>query len=217
MLTYHEYFTTCSPAIISEFAHYGDVVDYRDAWVQQEVMAGRACGIREGSVWKLFRDMIVALDWLHNTCGFIHRDVKLGNILVTRPRGYSGESIPTEPLFKLCDFSCSWDSSVPSGYHYVWEGTVEYRPPENECGAARPASDLWSLGATLQEFALGVNPMQSRAALIAQLDRDEIFHPGFWNKNAWAQPYWRWMFGAVYRPLNAPAGHGTAQTSLYTS
>ena len=206
MFYFHNEFCEGLPAIITEFAEYGDLVDYRCNWQDQEIKAGRACGIREGTVWKLFRDMVLALDWLHNVCGFIHRDVKPDNILVTRPQGYTGELIPTEPVFKLCDFSRSWDMTAPSsGPHYSWQGTVAFRPSAEECQAARPASDLWSLGATLQDFALDVDTLPSRAYVMGRLNLAGKSHPGAWDETAWAQPYWRWAFGAVYRPLNKSA------------
>jgi serine/threonine protein kinase len=206
MLEYHQYYYMGLPAIISEFAHYGDVIDYRFKWQQQEAMAGRACGIRESSVWKLFRDMVLALDWLHNECKFIHRDIKPDNILVTRPTGYTGELVPTEPLFKLCDFSRSWDATVPSGRDYRWAGTTAYRPAATECrDAARPASDLYSLGATLQQYALGVSPMRSRSAIVVQLHYAGQAYPNFFDDDAWQHSHWQWEFCAMFRPLNLSA------------
>jgi serine/threonine protein kinase len=208
MLEYHQSWNFGVPAIISEFAYYGDVIDYRYKWQKQEQLAGRATGIRESSVWKLFRDMVLALDWLHNECKFIHRDIKPDNILVDRPTGYTGELIPTEPLFKLCDFSRSWEAAVPCGRDYRWAGTTAYRPAATECrDAARPASDLYSLGATLQQYAMGVSPMRSKSAIIIQRHFAGQDYPNFFDEDAWQQTNWRWEFYAMFRPLNLSAQH----------
>ncbi|KZM20897.1 ATP binding [Ascochyta rabiei] len=201
---------TFCPAIFSECADFGNLIDYRGAWREQEGMCGRPYGIAEATVWKLFRDMILALDHLHNKCGFIHRDVKSDNILVTAPLGYNDDdSVPTVPVFKLCDFSRAILYPSKDGEIRPWAGTLDYAPPpteRHEKEPARPAGDMWSLGATLQEFALGICPLQSRNAMVAKLNRREQPHPNLHgDEELWAQSVWRDKFCATYRPLDLPA------------
>ena len=63
---------------------------------------------------------------------------------------------------------------------------------------------MWSLGATLQEFALGISPVQSRKALVAQMIQRFESHPKLVGDEArWKQPVWEMQFSAMYRPLNA--------------
>ncbi|KAJ4364237.1 hypothetical protein N0V95_000859 [Ascochyta clinopodiicola] len=201
---------TFCPAIFSDCAEFGNLLDYRGAWREQEGMCGRPYGMAEATVWKLFQDMILALDHLHNKCGLIHRDVKSDNILVTAPLGYSGGPIPTVPIFKLCDFARTTAYPSTDGQVRPWAGTLDYAPPPAErhyTEPARPAGDMWSLGATLQEFALGICPMQSRNALAAKLDRRGQSHPNVHgDEDLWAHPSWHSKFCATYRPLDvAPA------------
>ncbi|KAF9698592.1 hypothetical protein EKO04_003541 [Ascochyta lentis] len=201
-------YTFC-PAIFSECAEYGNLIDYRGAWREQEGMCGRAYGIAEATVWKLFKDMVLALHYLHNKCGFIHRDVKSDNILVTAPVGYTSDLIPTVPVFKLCDFSRATVFPAKDGTLHPWAGTVGYAPPPNERHEkepARPAGDMWSLGATLQEFALGIRPIVSRKAVVAKMDKRGLPHPKLeGEENAWAQHVWGAHFCATYRPLDVDA------------
>lgn len=198
------------PAIFSEVAAFGNLLDYRDAWKVQEASRERSFGIAEATVWKLFKDMILALDYLHNECGFIHRDVKPENILVTLPPGYEGSLIPTLPLFRLCDFSRAVAYPSPKGVWNEWAGTIDFAPPLRERAPseyARPAGDMWSLGATLQEFALGISPLQSRQAFAANKKKRGEWCPRLRDEANWKTDEWKHQFTAVYRPLNmSPSG-----------
>ena len=188
------------PAIFFECAEFGSLLDYRWAWRKQECDAS----ILEPMVWKLFKDLVLALDFLHNKCGMIHRDVKTDNVLVSRPSDYTNDLIPAIPVFKLCDFSRVVAYSCTDCEIHPWYGTVDFAPPFTEREKARPAGDMWSLGATIQEFALGVCPVQSRKALLAQMDKLQEPHPKLdGDEELWAHEEWGRKFSAAYRPLNA--------------
>mmetsp|Transcript_37615 Transcript_37615/g.27730 ORF Transcript_37615/g.27730 Transcript_37615/m.27730 type:complete len:103 (-) Transcript_37615:339-647(-) len=40
-------------------------------------------GVDEASIYKVAREMVDALDYLHNEVGIVHRDIKPQNIMVT--------------------------------------------------------------------------------------------------------------------------------------
>ncbi|KAG9205241.1 hypothetical protein G6514_008818 [Epicoccum nigrum] len=59
-------------------------------------------------MYKLFRDVMLALNYLHNELGtrYVHSDFKPDNILaVIDPEDVDHHRIPEEPIFKLADFS----------------------------------------------------------------------------------------------------------------
>ncbi|KAJ8112495.1 hypothetical protein OPT61_g5147 [Boeremia exigua] len=207
MLAYQpEFGKTRCPAMFSECADFGDLLEYRHAWQEQQAACEEPWGIAEATVWKLFKDMALALDFLHNECGFVHRDVKPGNILVTCPPNERSEWVPTVPLFKLCDFSRAVEYPAPDGKIHHWAGTLTYAPPPCERHSsepARPAGDMWSLGATLQEFALGVGPSRSRKSMICSLLLENMPIPD--NEIMWSLPEYEFVFWAQYRPLNLSA------------
>ncbi len=197
---------TSGPAIFSEFAPLGNLWEYREKWIARQKLLERPYGIQEITVWKLFRDMALALEYLHEKCGYIHRDVKPDNIIVTFSEEHNRNMIPTVPVFKLCDFSRAVVSPSPGGKFHGWAGTLEYAPPpdeRHESVAARPAGDIWSLGATIQAFALDIFPLQSRRHLVAQMKKRGEPHPKLHgDEGMWASRVWRFKFSAVYRPLN---------------
>lgn len=210
MLAYQPDFgETFCPAIFFECAEFGNLLAYRTAWRNQEAAHVAPYGIREATVWKLFRDLVSALDFLHNKCGFLHRDVKSENVLVFRSPDDRGSLVPTLPVFKLCDFSRAVAYPALDGKVHSWAGTTDYAPPLSErlnSEPARPAGDMWSLGATIQEFALGVRPIQSRKALISVLDKAKLPHPELEGEETlWKATEWRDKFSAAYRPLNLSA------------
>ena len=102
----------------------------------------------EAEVVAIADDVLSALSALHAN-GFVHRDVKPGNILL----GANG-------VAKLGDFNIARE--LVSGDTIGAEGargpvgTFAYMPPEQARGlAARPQSDLYSLAATMREALSG--------------------------------------------------------------
>ncbi|KAF3052179.1 hypothetical protein E8E11_006864 [Didymella keratinophila] len=210
MISYQStYGATLWPAIFLDYAEFGSLCHYRRAWCKQEAQNKAPVDIPEPTVWKLFKDIILALDFVHNKCEFIHRDVKPDNILVTRsPTGY-GSVVPKIPVFKLADFSraVAYPSLEFGGRMYEWAGSLNYAPPLAEHRAnvpARPSGDMGSFGATLQKFALGVLPVQSRKDFVEQMQNMQEPHPKLDDDGTIWMKY-DCRLGAAYRPLNLQA------------
>jgi len=94
------------------------------------------------------QQILQAIDYLHNTCKILHRDIKASNVLVTR----DGE-------VKLADFGLA--------RQFVWEKerrqytvrvvTLWYRAPELILADNRygPPVDMWSIGCVFGEMLAG--------------------------------------------------------------
>ena len=211
MLGFRYHFVPRGPAVIFQFCDLGDIVNYRRRWIDQEKNKGRPARVSEDTMWKLFHDMSLALEHLHNKLEkrWVHTDVKPENILVLTPFGYEGEDIPVEPFFKLADFSRltsypSSDTIESRGY-----GTCEFRPPIDEITREliHPAGDVWSLGATLQYLAFGFNPIQSRRTYIENKMSEGIVRPDPLLPHCeedWGNYIVRLNRPVVFRPLNIP-------------
>jgi len=106
--------------------------------------------------------------------GFIHRDVKPGNLLLTTVDGREG--------VKLADFGLgrTYQASMMSGLTISGTpgGTPGYMPPEQvlDFRSARPAADQYSAAATLYYLLTGqmiYEPARSTADLLMRVLHDE--------------------------------------------
>lgn len=93
---------------------------------------------------RIVRDILNALQYLHDVRRYVHRDVKPGNILLTDAR--------TKGL--LADFgeaaSIGEDGAVAAS-----GGSVLYHAPEWRSGRVGPSADIYALGLVLHEMLSG--------------------------------------------------------------
>jgi serine/threonine protein kinase len=108
--------------------------------LQDWLQSGRS--FSEAEVKAIAKALLEILDYLHNRQpSVIHRDLKPSNILLGDRTGNSPGQV------YLVDFG-SVQTATQSGTITV-VGTFGYMPPEQFGGRTIPASDLYSLGATL--------------------------------------------------------------------
>jgi serine/threonine protein kinase len=116
----------------------------------EHLQAGRSFG--EIEVRQIAKDLLEILQYLHNRCpSVIHRDIKPSNILMDDHTGNHPGQI------YLVDFGAV-QSTKREGGTITIVGTYGYMPPEQFGGRAMPASDLYSLGATLIYLVTGLHP-----------------------------------------------------------
>ncbi|MBW4620495.1 MAG: serine/threonine protein kinase [Cyanosarcina radialis HA8281-LM2] len=84
----------------------------------------------------------------------IHRDIKPSNILLTERSGNSIGQV------YLVDFGSVQTLAAKEGGTITVVGTYGYMPPEQFGGRTTPASDLYSLGATLIYVITGLHPTE---------------------------------------------------------
>jgi serine/threonine protein kinase len=93
-------------------------------------------------------DVLEGLRYLHKVQHVIHRDVKPSNLLFDR----TGRA-------KIADFGVSSQQIQTLACANSWVGTTTYMAPERITGGAYSFdTDLWSLGLSLMECALGRYP-----------------------------------------------------------
>ncbi|CAK8690381.1 dual specificity mitogen-activated protein kinase kinase 1-like [Clavelina lepadiformis] len=141
-----------SPYIVGfygAFSNDGEIsicMESMDAGSLDQVMK-KAHRIPEKMLGIVSRSVILGLQYLRETHKIIHRDVKPSNILVNS----RGE-------IKLCDFGVSGQLIDSMANSFV--GTRSYMAPERLQGSKYTVlSDIWSLGLSLIEMAIGRYPI----------------------------------------------------------
>lgn len=108
-----------------------------------------------GRAAQVGRQVLAALAVAHGA-GILHRDVKPSNVLISE----SGRAVLTD--FGIATFE--GDASLTQSGTVI--GSPGYMPPERAKGErATPASDLWSLGATLYMALEGEAPYQRETSV----------------------------------------------------
>lgn len=116
--------------------------------------------VRVDVLGKIAESVLGGLSYLYEKHRIMHRDLKPSNILVN-----------TKGQIKLCDFGVS--SELEGSIADTFVGTGTYMAPERIQGSPYTVkSDVWSVGLTLMELAIGKFPFGS-----ANDDDDEAGGP----------------------------------------
>ncbi|EGG15303.1 MAP kinase kinase [Cavenderia fasciculata] len=122
--------------------------------------------IPENILGRITFQVLEGLHYLHRQLHLIHRDIKPSNILINK----LGQA-------KISDFGVSSQRQDTLSKAVTWVGTVVYMSPERISGMSYSYdSDIWSLGLTLLECALGYFPYSPPKS--ANTDDSGI---GFWT------------------------------------
>ena len=119
--------------------------------LEQHLKAGRT--FTEAEIKKIATALLEILTYLQSrTPQVIHRDIKPSNILLANRSGHTVGQV------YLVDFGSVNNLAAQEGGTITVVGTYGYMPPEQFGGRAVPASDIYSLGATLIYLATGSHP-----------------------------------------------------------
>jgi hypothetical protein len=125
--------------------------------LEAHVEAGRT--FSEAEVTALATELLKILRYLHERApAVIHRDIKPSNILLEDPVAESSDSGTGFGPVYLVDFGSVQTLAAKAGSTITIVGTYGYMPPEQFGNRAVPASDLYSLGATLVYLLTGQHP-----------------------------------------------------------
>jgi serine/threonine protein kinase len=122
------------------------VLEYMDGGSLQDVLR-KAGKIPEAIIGQTTQSIVRGLAYLKKL-KMVHRDIKPGNILISR-----------QGQVKLTDFGVTGDLSAAAAEASTFVGTAKYMSPEQLSGRSYgyPA-DVWALGICLMELATGEHP-----------------------------------------------------------
>jgi eukaryotic-like serine/threonine-protein kinase len=158
------------PGVVKVF----DVVEEGSPWIVMELVHARSLDrviaedgpLQPLQAVRVGERLLSALDCAHGA-GVLHRDVKPGNVL-----------IGTDDVVVLTDFGIATRPGDPALTQAgMVVGTPGFTAPERTRGhSATPASDLWSLGATLYTAVEGRGPFErpgGAAAIMAAVAHED--------------------------------------------
>ena len=142
-----------SPFVVQHFESFCNegevtiVMEYMDGGSLSSLVRRRG-PLPEACLGSVARQVLQGLAYLHDEKRIVHRDLKPSNLLVNA----AGE-------VKISDFGVSGQLGASVSKCASWVGTVTYMSPERISGEKYgPDSDIWSLGLSLVECALGRFP-----------------------------------------------------------
>ncbi|KAF2458616.1 kinase-like domain-containing protein [Lineolata rhizophorae] len=144
-----------SPYIVSFYGAFmndtGDVImcmEYMDCGSLDSISKNFG-PVRVDVLGKIAESVLGGLTYLYRTHKIMHRDIKPSNVLVN-----------SKGQIKLCDFGVS--SELEGSIAETFVGTGTYMAPERIQGSPYTVkSDVWSVGLTLMELAIGKFPFNN--------------------------------------------------------
>lgn len=127
-------------------------MDYMDLGSLQAVLQS-TCPVPPTILKVIAQQVLYGLRYLHETMHCVHRDVKPSNLLLAN-----------DGRVKLTDLGLTREQNESTSTQ-TFAGTLFYMPPEafSVRGVTTSKGDIWALGLTLCELAMGRHPLSEKA------------------------------------------------------